>query len=277
MNTQKTKQEKKAGRVVFLSDENGVRTFLVTKNNREELVPYLQDGETIYVSLKTLLKFDDFHRATGANHEDFLFEDESLKEEWRDIKGFEGVYQVSSLGRIKSLAREVLTKNGKIKPIKEKILKLNDNGEGYKLITLYGEFGRRRETVHVLLAEAFLGHQKGSWDAICDHINHNPSDNRLENIQIITQRENVSRKRGDFTSEYVGVCRRAGGKFTAQISIEGTKYHLGSFNQEIQAAQAYQEVLEDIESFLELKQRENWLEDYEITPRGLTDLEGKLI
>jgi len=270
MNTQNNTQNK--GRVVYLSDENGVRTFLVTKDNRGDLVPYLQDGETIYLSLQTLLDFDKFHRKTGANHEDYFFQNESPKEEWRDIEGFEGIYQVSSLGRIKSLAREVLTSDGKLKPIKEKILKLNDNGQGYKLVTLYGEFGRRRESVHFLVAEAFLGHKKGSWDAVCDHLNHNPSDNRLENIQIISQRENVSRKRGNYSSEYVGVCRRAGGKFTAQITIEGTKYYLGIFEQEIQAARAYQEALEDIESFLELKQRENWLKDY-----GITDLEGKLI
>ena len=65
------------------------------------------------------------------------------KEEiWRDIAGYEGLYQVSDMGRVKSLERIVIRKNGSKLPVKERILKPRPDGRGYLQIAFYNGSGK---------------------------------------------------------------------------------------------------------------------------------------
>ena len=77
------------------------------------------------------------------------------KEYWKDIISFEKMYQISSLGRIKSLQREVCCNKGK-RLIKEKILKQTINNKGYYQIQLTKQGKYYQKTVHRLVAEAFI-------------------------------------------------------------------------------------------------------------------------
>ena len=75
---------------------------------------------------------------------------------WKDIEEFKGHYQISNLGRVKSLERYILQKNGKYYPLKEKIMKLDKGNSGYFRITLRLNGKYKRYSVHRLVAKYFL-------------------------------------------------------------------------------------------------------------------------
>lgn len=87
-----------------------------------------------------------------------LKQKENKKKEgiWRDIKNFEGLYQVSNEGLVKSLERTVAGKNGSERTIRERILKPSTNGYGYLQVILCNGSGKRKTfKVHRLVCEAF--------------------------------------------------------------------------------------------------------------------------
>lgn len=105
-----------------------------------------------------------------------------MKEIWKDIKNYEGIYQVSNLGRIKSLGRKDAI--GRIK--KEKIMKENCNN--YVQIKLCYEQKQSNKYVHRLVAEEFLNNELNCKEV--NHINGIKTDNRVENLEWVTPREN---------------------------------------------------------------------------------------
>lgn len=110
-------------------------------------------------------------------------------EEWRDIKGYEGLYQVSSLGRVKSLCGYDNRKRNKIK---EKVLKniLQKQGKGYYFVTLWrGGEKAKRASVHRLVANAFLENQDNK--PCVNHIDGNTKNNRADNLEWCTYKENT--------------------------------------------------------------------------------------
>lgn len=173
-------------------------------------------------------------------------------EEWRDISGYEGLYQVSNLGRVKSLGRIVDgVKRNKL-PIKrikvERILKQSLNPDGYAFIRLCKDSIMTTKYVHKLVAISFLGEMSGLH---VDHINNVQKDNRLENLQWIFPRENTSKDRKG-SSKFIGVSlRKNSKKWESYISINKRRKHLGLFNNEKDAKEAYQKAL--IENRIENK------------------------
>ena len=164
---------------------------------------------------------------------------------WKEIKGFKN-YEVSSLGRIKSLASIVIYSNGKIGGKKEKFLKLNLNGSGYLGMSLSKNNKRKTKTIHQLMAIAFLNHKPSGCKLVVDHINNVKTDNRLENLQLITHRENVSKDRKG-SSKHTGVSwNKRRSKWKSSIQINGKPKHLGYFTDELEAAQAYQNALKKL-------------------------------
>ena len=106
---------------------------------------------------------------------------------WKDIKGFEGLYQVSNLGRVKSLERFRKGANGSLVTVKEKILKpLID--KGYYQVCLSKQSNRKAYLVHRLVWETFNGQIPEGLQV--NHINEIKSDNRLENLNLMTAKEN---------------------------------------------------------------------------------------
>ena len=100
-------------------------------------------------------------------------------EEWKAIKGYEGLYEVSNLGRVKSIERKVAHPIVKEKTIKEKLLKYNTDSNGYLYVTLYKNGKPKSFKIHRLVAIAFISNPDNKPDI--DHINTNKTDNREDN------------------------------------------------------------------------------------------------
>jgi hypothetical protein len=111
-------------------------------------------------------------------------------EEWKDIKGYEGLYQVSNLGRVKSLERTVTRKNGRKLPVKELILKPETIHNGYLRVALEDSGKRKRFLIHRLVCEAF--HENPENKPEVNHINEKKTDNRACNLEWVTAKENCN-------------------------------------------------------------------------------------
>jgi hypothetical protein len=171
------------------------------------------------------------------------------KEIFKDIVGYEGLYQVSNLGNVKSLSRKILIRGEHLGKIKEKILKPSDNGDGYYKLVLCKDGKQKSIAVHILVAIAWLNHvPDGTHKIEVDHKNDIKSDNRLENLQLLKNREHKAKtsKNIKTSSQYTGVYwHKKSNKWRAQIKIDGKSKHLGLFSDEHEAHLAYQKALED--------------------------------
>lgn len=118
-----------------------------------------------------------------------------MKEVWRDVIGFEGLYQASNLGRIRSLDRQVRSGNRYNKNIgvavkRGKVLKQVDIGLGYLQVCLRKNNKNYSRYVALLVWEAFNGPIPKGMQV--NHINEDKSDNRLENLNLMTPKENCN-------------------------------------------------------------------------------------
>ena len=161
-----------------------------------------------------------------------------MKEEYRNIKGYEN-YQVSNLGNVKSLN---YARSGN-----ERVLKANPDGAGYLLISLHKDTKSISKRIHQLVAIAFLNHTASGFKLVVNHKNFNKADNRVNNLEIVTSRENLNKKHIKSSSQYIGVSwYKIYNKWRSAISINGKKKHLGYFDCELAAAKAYQNKLKEI-------------------------------
>ena len=111
-------------------------------------------------------------------------------ETWKDIKGFEGIYQASNLGQVKSLSRFKKGKNGSSVTVKERILKPKINSCGYFQVGLFKNSIGKFYMVHRLVFETFNGTIPEGLQV--NHINEIKSDNRLSNLNLMTPKENTN-------------------------------------------------------------------------------------
>ena len=166
---------------------------------------------------------------------------------WKDVPEYEGIYKISDKGKVKSLERYVDNGRGGYKLIRERILRPNRNTQGYLHVGLHNEGKKKTTAIHQLMSVAFLGHVPNGNNIVVDHIDNDKLNNILGNLQIITNRENCSKDRTGYTSDYVGVSwEKNENKWRAQIKINGKKKHLGLFMDELEASRAYQIALSRI-------------------------------
>lgn len=172
-----------------------------------------------------------------------------MSEVFKDIPDYEGLYQVSDLGRVKSCRRKVKSKGGSERIVFERILKTNPSINGYLEVSLSRNSKQKNSQVHKLMAIAFLGHKPNGNTIVVDHKNNIRTDNLLDNLQLITHRHNSSKDRTKGSSEYAGVSWHKGNKkWQATIRIKGKDEHLGYFTNEIDAYKAYSEKVIEIQS-----------------------------
>lgn len=167
---------------------------------------------------------------------------------YKDVIGYEGLYQVSNLGNVKSQQRiKIRKRNGNL-IIKEKILKPTKDMHGYLRVGLSN--GKLKIfKIHKLVAISFLNHVPNGYKIVVDHKNNIKTDNRAENLQLVTNRENTSKDRKNGSSKYVGVSwANWANKWRAQIWANGKPKKIGYFKCEHEAGKAYQRFKELIEN-----------------------------
>lgn len=154
---------------------------------------------------------------------------------WKDIKNYENHYQVSNLGRVKSLKHN-----------KERILKLNA-GTGYYRVTLSLNTNKCY-FVHQLVAIAFLNH-KIKGEKVINHIDGNRLNNNINNLEIVTQRENVSKAYEKINTKcnYIGVQHNTNNSYTSHIIFNKKNYNLGTYNTAIEAFNEYNNALSQLD------------------------------
>ena len=107
---------------------------------------------------------------------------------WKEIPGYSGKYEVSNFGRVKSLARKVLSRNGGLKPIPERILK-QCVIKGYCNVILCADGKTHKHgLVHRLVAIVFVPNPENK--PFIDHLDGNSTNNRADNLRWCSQREN---------------------------------------------------------------------------------------
>jgi hypothetical protein len=108
---------------------------------------------------------------------------------WLDIDGYDGIYKVSNFGKVKSIDRTYLDKNGKLYNVEGKIMNFQDNGKGYKNINLYKDKKSKCLYIHRLVADAFLPKIHGK--NFVNHIDGDKSNNELSNLEWVNRSENM--------------------------------------------------------------------------------------
>ena len=114
----------------------------------------------------------------------------TYKEVWADIKGYEGLYQISTFGNVKSLSRPVKHSNGGTKILREKMLKIKVNSTtGYKEVGLSRDGKQKFYLIHKLIAEAFIDNPHRL--PVVNHIDGCKTNNDIFNLEWVTCGENI--------------------------------------------------------------------------------------
>lgn len=192
------------------------------------------------------------------------------QEIWKDVVGYEGAYKVSNYGNIISMIRF----------FKKQLKHQLNIDTGYLHVGLKG----KTKSVHIIVAESFLGFKQCNGKLCINHIDGNKTNNNVDNLEIVTQRYNVSvgLRTKNKTSEYVGVCyHNKHKKWRADIKLGKESRTIGYFENEVEAKAAYESALNHIIKFNKIPnnkiktksiyrgvsiQRGKWLSYFDETP-----------
>lgn len=141
-------------------------------------------------------------------------------------------YKVSNMGYV------IGVKGNKLKPFIDK--------QNRSVISV----GSKNRYLHQLVAETFLNHTPCGHKIVVDHIDNNSQNNKVDNLQLISHRENCSKDKKDKTSKYTGVYK-SGAIYRSQVCLGGKVYSLGSYKTEISAYEAKLDALSEYSKFLE--------------------------
>lgn len=157
---------------------------------------------------------------------------------WKSIPNYEGLYEVSNIGRIKSLERIVYCTEKSKRHQSEKILSPEITRKGYLRIGLCNH-GTKRFLVHVLVAHAFMGVST----LRVNHKDLNKANNHINNLEYLTERENNHHYQKSKNNPYPIGVRPMRRKFQARINKKDKIMFLGVYNTPEEASKVYQEAL----------------------------------
>jgi uncharacterized protein YlbG (UPF0298 family) len=166
------------------------------------------------------------------------------QEIWKNVLGYEGLYQISNMGNIKSLDRVIQRKDGRNYIKKGRVLNFSLTSWGYKIAVLYKNTEQKTYLVHKLMAINFLNHVPCGHKKVVNHKDFNRLNNKLSNLEIVSQRENTNKKHLESSSKFTGVSfSKKTNSWTSSIHIEGEKVYLGSCKSEEEASELYEKAL----------------------------------
>lgn len=160
-----------------------------------------------------------------------------MNEVWKDVAGYEGLYQVSNLGRVKNLKRKVPYAKG-MRTIPERILQNHTNKYGYVYVRLYKDAKGKNIKLHRIVAQAFIENPENK--RCVNHIDGNKENNRVENLEWVTHSENmqhasdnglwVSWNRGKHYNHRDWLSKEAKEKLSERM--KGNKFHAKPHSEE---------------------------------------------
>ena len=155
--------------------------------------------------------------------------------EWKAIKDYKGLYEVSNTGLVRSLDREVEESRwGAKKKIKGIILKQHPDTGGYLQVSLVKDGYGTSKKVHTLVWDAFGDKPRNNRILQVDHIDVIKTNNNINNLRLLTNQQNASRRigKGYYYEKSIS-------KYRAVIGINRKTIHLGSFHTAIEARESY--------------------------------------
>ena len=162
---------------------------------------------------------------------------------WKEVKGFEGFYEVSNLGNVRSCER-VVSFGVQKRTVKSEIIYQNPKGGNYLTVNFSANNKQYRKYVHRLVAEAFIPNPENKAEV--NHINEKHKDNRAENLEWVSRQENIVYSMGGSKnhscksksyyekypiekSGFKTICKRRGWNFEKfNIIFSGLRYKNGT-------------------------------------------------
>ena len=150
-----------------------------------------------------------------------------MTEEWRDVNGYNGIYQVSNFGNVRHFRQKDGFVGFKISD-SPKLMSLSSNGNGYLYVSLRLGNKRKNHYVHRLVAETFIGEIPDGY--VINHIDYDKANNKVTNLEIVTQLENVlhsvpNMKKPRPKGENFYICHRPYGTYEVAVN----KKHVGYY------------------------------------------------
>lgn len=148
---------------------------------------------------------------------------------WKDIIGYEGLYQVSNFGRVKSMHKA-----------KHIIVKISKNNNGYMCFNLNKNNRHKHARLHRIIAQAFIPNPENKSQV--NHIDGDKLNNSIDNLEWVNNRENLTHFKSKInkSSKYTGVSyNKVNNNYFSCIQINGKTKYLGSYKTDILAHKAY--------------------------------------
>lgn len=151
-----------------------------------------------------------------------------MNEIWRSIPGFDGLYEISSFGRVKSLSHSIVTNNGRVRTFSERIMKQGKMTSGYNFVVLTKNKKSKNYSVHRLVAKTFIENTNDYMDV--NHKDGNKQNNCVENLEWCTRSENLKHAiRIGLVKNQCKICRKVTVKCGEKITVFETMKDCAAF------------------------------------------------